>query len=73
MYIPDNYDKFEEHEAEQARYISRLPVCDKCGEHIQSDYAYKIDGEGLLCEDCFLEWADDCKVDPEDLIEEEEW
>jgi hypothetical protein len=29
---------------EEDEWLSRRPVCDICGEHIQDDYYYNIDG-----------------------------
>lgn len=65
MRIPDNYDFFEMHEAENDRWLRKRPVCAECGEHIQDDHAYRMD-QGLLCPQCFEEWADDIKVWLED-------
>lgn len=39
---------------EQAMYEARLPVCDCCGEVINDDFYWEIDGE-ILCEDCLNE------------------
>ena len=61
MYIPDNYDIFEQHEREVERKLKNLPVCRKCGEPITSEYAYDIDG--LWCEDCFEDFKNDIRVD----------
>lgn len=65
MYVPDNEDFLRMHEAEQARILSRLPKCACCGEPIQSEYAYEVDG--LYCEDCFEEWKDSIRVSVDDL------
>ena len=51
MYIPDNYDLFEAHEAEQERWLDMLPRCCECDEPIQDDYLYEINGE-YICERC---------------------
>ena len=51
MYVPDNYDMFVEHEAQQAKSLEKLPICDECGEHIQDDYYYEFDG-AKICDDC---------------------
>lgn len=64
-YIPDNYDAFLRHEAEQERQLNQLPVCCGCNEHIQSKYAYEVDGE-LYCKECFI---DSFRVRTEDYIE----
>lgn len=47
----DNYDLWEAHDREQAEELEKLPVCDCCGERIQDEYYYEIDGE-ILCEEC---------------------
>jgi formylmethanofuran dehydrogenase subunit E len=51
MNIPDNYDLWERHDAEQQAKLEKLPVCDYCEEPIQSDYYYEIDNE-CICEEC---------------------
>lgn len=50
-YIPDAYDKWSRHDAEQERRIAQLPECEDCGEHIQDEEAYYING-GWICESC---------------------
>lgn len=51
----DNYDKWEEHEANHLRWLTNRPICDKCGNYIQDDYYYQLDEE-CLCEDCVYEF-----------------
>jgi formylmethanofuran dehydrogenase subunit E len=51
MYIPDNYDLWKRHDAEQQAKLEELPLCDYCKEHIQDDYYYLIYDE-LICEEC---------------------
>lgn len=51
MYINDNYDLWEQHNAELERSLDRRPVCIECEEHIQDEYCYQINGE-IICEDC---------------------
>jgi len=58
--MPDNYDMFLAHDAEQAVAEKRLPICANCGEPITSDAAYNVDG--LWCERCFNAWVDDIRV-----------
>lgn len=67
------YRSWDDYCEEQEKLVERLPECDKCGEHITSDYAYDLSdiGDGLLCEECFEEWCDKRRVDPEDLIKDE--
>lgn len=38
-------------DAEQAEKEEQLPECDRCGEKIREEYAYKVDDE-LICETC---------------------
>ena len=49
--IPDNYELFQQHDAEQEELLEGLPVCCCCGNHIQDDCYYDIDGE-IYCEKC---------------------
>lgn len=51
MHIPDNYDLYRKHEAEQEEWLSKRPICDCCKEFIQDEFLYKIDGV-TLCEEC---------------------
>jgi formylmethanofuran dehydrogenase subunit E len=51
MYIPDNFDQWARHEAEQEFELSKRPVCVDCGEPIQDEEAYYINNE-WICEDC---------------------
>lgn len=57
----------ERYEAEQDKWLRKLPVCHKCKEHIQDDKCYKI-LDDIYCEECmeakFRVWT-------EDLIEED--
>lgn len=50
-YIQDNYDRFEQHEAEQQAYLDKLPRCSECDEPITDEYCYEINGE-YICEEC---------------------
>jgi formylmethanofuran dehydrogenase subunit E len=55
MFYSDNpIADFERHDAQQEEELQKLPICCECGEPIQSDYLYEIDGE-LYCEDCMNE------------------
>lgn len=51
MYIPDNYDLWENYEEERERAMERLPVCSFCEEPIQQDTAVRIDGL-WYCDHC---------------------
>jgi formylmethanofuran dehydrogenase subunit E len=62
MRVPDNYDAFRMHEAEQEGWLKRLPICEECKEPIQDDVLYDIDGT-IYCEKCmkdaFRKWTED--------------
>ena len=51
FYSDDPLRDFAMYEEEQDRYLKQLPVCSDCGEHIQEDYCYEINGE-YICEEC---------------------
>ncbi len=53
-YIPDAYDQWKKHDAEMEADLMTFPVCAECGEPIQTEYLFEIDGE-LICEDCMSE------------------
>ncbi len=61
MYIPDNYDLFERHDAEHEEWLESRPKCSNCGEPITSEKAFCKDGE-WICNDCvkneFTRWID---------------
>jgi formylmethanofuran dehydrogenase subunit E len=42
---------FERHDREQEKWRLSRPQCDICGEHIQDDHCYKIEGT-VVCPDC---------------------
>ena len=50
-YLPDAYDLWEAHDAQQEQALSERPVCADCDEHIQEEEAYYINGE-WICERC---------------------
>lgn len=50
-YVPDNYDRFEEHDAEQERMLRKRPVCDCCGEYIQDESWHRIFDKNI-CNRC---------------------
>lgn len=51
----DNYDLFREHDLEMEKALEKLPHCSCCGEPIQEDYFYEINGE-VLCVHCLNEY-----------------
>lgn len=51
MKIPDNYDQYRRHEAEQERQRARLPVCDYCNDPVEDDHFFLVNDE-IICPDC---------------------
>ena len=51
IFTDDPISDFERHDAEQQAQLDKLPLCEYCGEHIQSDYYFEIEGV-IICEDC---------------------
>lgn len=49
--VPDNYDLFLQHSEEEEEELRRLPICVCCGESIQDEHLYDIDGD-IYCESC---------------------
>lgn len=51
MYVPDNYDAYARHEAEENAWLASRPICDACGEPIRDEYLYDVNGY-IFCEEC---------------------
>ena len=49
-YTDDPIQDAERYGADQDKFLSSLPVCGDCGEHIQTEDAYYIDV--WICNDC---------------------
>lgn len=49
--IPDNYDAWQAHDAAQEQELEKRPVCDDCGEPIQTDVFYEFNGL-RYCPEC---------------------
>ena len=62
MYIPDNYDLFKQHDAEQQKQLDRLPRCSECERPIQDEFCFEVNGE-LVCDECMnnnhRKWVED--------------
>lgn len=54
VHVPDNYDAFAQHDAEQESELDKLPECEYCEQPIQDEYAYYIEGV-WYCERCMNE------------------
>lgn len=50
-YTNDPIADFDAWDAEQNKRLEQLPECADCGEPIQDEYAFYIDGE-WICESC---------------------
>ena len=53
-YVPDFFDKWSEHNRQQEEALKKLPECYECGEPIQTEECYEINGE-LICPGCLEE------------------
>ena len=42
----------DRYDAEQERNLAYCPICDKCGEPIQDEYAYQFVDGSWMCEEC---------------------
>lgn len=51
MSCPDNYSQWEERERQHEAWLRTRPVCCSCGDPIQEDFCYEINGE-CFCEMC---------------------
>lgn len=53
---------FDRHDAEQQKQLDKLPKCYECGEPIQTDECYELNGE-LICPECLKDnhrkWVED--------------
>ena len=47
FYTGDPLSDFAKHDAEQQAQLDKLPECAECGEKIQDEYAYYINGEWI--------------------------
>ena len=52
--MEDNYSMWLRHEQGMEAALEKRPQCEHCGEYIQDDYTWEIDGE-LLCPNCAAE------------------
>jgi formylmethanofuran dehydrogenase subunit E len=54
------FEAVDRREREQEKWLEARPVCDVCGEHIQEESYFNINGVKICqcCIDCFVEWID---------------
>ena len=50
----DNYDLWERHDNEQEEALEEFPHCDYCGNVIQDEHYFDINGD-IVCEECLKE------------------
>ena len=50
-YTDDPIADFNRHDAEQSRWLEKLPVCSNCDKHIQDEHYYVICDENI-CPEC---------------------
>lgn len=53
FYSNDPLADFDRWEDKRQEVENRLPICDICGEPIQDEYLYDLDGE-IVCVDCLI-------------------
>lgn len=62
MYTDNPIADYDRYDMEQMKKLQRLPVCAECGEPIQDDECYEINGE-IICAECLKDnhrrWTDD--------------
>ena len=58
MRTPDNYDMYVAHEAAMYRYEASRLTCGWCGNPVQDEYGYSIEGE-TVCPKCMEQWLED--------------
>ena len=58
MHYSDNpHIDFLRREADQERWLENRPRCDVCGEPIQDEYKYPVNGQ-IMCQDCAHGWVE---------------
>ena len=57
MYCPDNLDMFNAYSARQEEMLSRCPKCSECGDPIQEEHSFEVDGNPY-CYECRKEIGD---------------
>ena len=61
MQALDNYALFEQYQRERDNWLGSRPKCEYCGEDIQDDYFYVIDG-CKVCGECIKDFVEEnCK------------
>lgn len=58
QYTDDPIADFNAYDRELQEWRDSLPVCANCGEPIQDDYYYEIEGENV-CSDCLYDYCDE--------------
>lgn len=51
MFTDDPLADFAQHDAEKERRLAQMPICADCGNPVQEDHFYSINGE-VICPDC---------------------
>lgn len=50
-YTDDPIRDYDNYYEDLERKLEELPICSECGEHIQDDMCYEINGE-YICDEC---------------------
>lgn len=62
---PVRYAMIHDNEAEA--WLQSRPVCVRCGEHIQDEDLYDLDGD-YYCEDCANDWLKEHRRSVENIM-----
>ena len=55
----DPHADFDRWDRERENALKKLPICKRCGEHIQEEDLYDFDDGNLICEECVLEYINE--------------
>jgi hypothetical protein len=55
----DPHADFERYDAKRERDIAKLPVCECCGEPIQTEDLFDFENGYLVCEECVLDFINE--------------
>ena len=57
-YSDDPLRDHDLYERDRQRWLDSLPKCDNCGEPIQEERYFEVEGARLCCDDCLVEYCE---------------
>ena len=63
--MPDNYEIWEANERRKEAWLAGKPICAHCGNHIQDDRLFDINGylyHVECAEEAFQKWTEDYEI-----------